>query len=280
VDAKAYSVSPQKEHWHTGAAVEDSTPMHGVRFEDLQIVVLSEQEARQRAAERKLNDVLCDDSFHGVKGILMTSVEEISCLIKCVLLRALEDAYRCQHYVDVIAALHANYVSEECCAPMAKPTQFKRSLLDACQKEYEALFFQGEKDQYSHRITGQGLEAYREKYQHRRRLAMMALFAKLFIQGLLALKVVDRVFHDLIEQCQISVDPFHLEYICNLLSSIGHILDRSSKGEALVNFIMLHLAEFKSGSIVLALACPNGVGFKSITLRRIAGQPSASGRGY
>lgn len=164
---------------------------------------------------------------------------------KCVISRALEDAYRCQNYVDVIAALHSQHPSFAPCRDGQKSLKFTRILLDVCQNEYEALFFTSDRNSPTQKIVG--LEAYREKYQHRRRLALIGLFGMLFVQGLLGVKVIERVLHDLIEQCQDALDPFHVEYICHLLGAIGPMLDSSAKGESLLTFVLSRLEHFKHG---------------------------------
>jgi len=228
----------------TGQCLEDHVLMSDLHMEDLSIDVASEEDAKRSEIVYQLttalNEVCQDNSTASLMRCLdamkIVTQIEVTLVMKFVISLALKDLSGCEHYADVIAALHTRYPSFASAESGEQPISFTRILRTACQEEYDALLLSpGTKKSEDRNSADQRTETL---------VALCTFFGKLYVRHLLLLKVVEYVVRDLLWPRRGLPETAHVDCVCQLLGEIMAAMNSSKEGSFL-DQVLVRLAHLK-----------------------------------
>lgn len=191
------------------------------------------QELR-RTANSLLNKV-CPESVATIADRLaeveVADTEELELLISLIFQKALAEPHYCETYADLAFRLKAAY-NEFPNPDGGKPVTFKATLLNICQKEFEALPTTLEPSSEEVEVLGPEEVEFRRQKTKARVLANMKFIGHLFLRQLLSAKVIGSVIQELVlcDQADVLPQEHVLECACELILSIGFTLDSMPAG--------------------------------------------------
>jgi len=178
-------------------------------------------------------------------NVELKKANELEYVIGIIFQKALDEPHYCETYADMVFALRNKYPEFPPEAEGERPHTFTRVLLNTCQNEFESLpttLEPTDEDTQKYAPDELFLEMKKRKGKV---LANMKFIGNLFLRQLLAAKVIGQVVHDLIGLRDGLPEEHMIECVCELLQAIGHTLDSSQTGKALMGQFAARLVDLK-----------------------------------
>jgi len=178
-------------------------------------------------------------------NVELKKADELEFVIGIIFQKALDEPHYCETYADMVFALRNKYPEFPPEHEGERPHTFTRVLLNTCQNEFESLPTTLEpSDEDRAKYTPEDLDLEIKKRKGKV-LANMKFIGNLFLRQLLAAKVIGQVVHDLIGLRDGLPEEHMIECVCVLLQAIGHTLDSSQTGKALMGQFAARLIDLK-----------------------------------
>ncbi|CAE7316696.1 unnamed protein product, partial [Symbiodinium pilosum] len=164
-------------------------------------------------------------------GIEPWNGEELRCIIQVIFNKAMAEPALCKACARMAVGLREHYLEFPHEDEDQKPVSFTRELLNICQEEFESMpatFGVSQEDKAKFPSAEALKEALASK-KHRM-LACVCFIGHLFLEGLLAMKVIRHIVHKLIGDGRRGWPPPEepkLECALELLTLVGRTLDES-----------------------------------------------------
>eukprot|EP00439_Symbiodinium_sp_Y106_P031895 s2259_g3.t2 len=192
--------------------------------------------------------------------IKLDNKEELGHLIQIIFKKAILEPDHSASFADILYGLRARYPQFRNEADAKKPWSFTRVLLNNCQDLYEShpCAFTFEPTDADRALYPEPADLQAELARRKdSMLAVLKLFAHLYLRGLLATKVIGQVVHDLIGmKAPTSELPeaTQIECVCALLEVCGPGMEEGSVGSTLLSTFQarlmdLHNAKFKGEEV-------------------------------
>lgn len=215
--------------------------------------------------KRSLNSLLnkiCPENVatigNRVAEVEVRNVEELEMVISIFFAKALAEPHYCETYADLVFVLKTAF-PEFPNPEGSKPVTFKSTLLDICQREFEAMPTSFKPTKEDEEKFGKEEIEFRRKKAKDRVLANMKFIGHLFLRQLLSAKVIGSVIQELTlcNRAQEVPQEHVIECACELLTNIGYTLDAMPAGAHALTQVCGRLKELKgrkgeNGKLVLS----------------------------
>ena len=162
-------------------------------------------------------------------GIELHNGEELKCILRSVFKKAIEEPAHGETCARIAVGFRERYPEFRPENESQKPLSFIRALVPICQEEFESMPITFEASQLDKAKfpRAETLQAELTRRKHRM-LACVSFLGHLFLERLLAMKVIGQIVHDLIGPRRGDGDPPHehmIECVLKLLTLVGRTLD-------------------------------------------------------
>jgi hypothetical protein len=131
------------------------------------------------------------------------TVEELEHVVRIIFSKALAELDKIETHADLIFSLRTRYPEFPPSHEGERAWNFTRMLLNMCQNEFESL--------------PELLDPTQQEKQKAKALALMRFIGNLFLRGMLAVKVIVEVVHDLIRVKPAPIEEHLIECACELM---------------------------------------------------------------
>jgi len=178
----------------------------------------------------------------------VASTSELEMVINSIIKKAYSEPHYCETYADLVFKLKG-YMPEFPSPDGGKPVNFKSTLLNCCQNEFDAMV-SSPPDLPPEEVEGLDQEEvnFRKQQRKARTLANMKFIGHLFLRSLLTPKIIGSVIQDL-AMCDAGdtlPGEYMVECICELLLSIGYTLEEMPAGKQALMQVCGRLKDLKS----------------------------------
>lgn len=205
----------------------------------------------RRSVQSLLNKV-CPENVgkiaEKIGAIEISTAQQLEIIIELIFKKALVEPHYCETYSDLVFCLKAAF--PEFPSPTSgKPTDFRSSVLNICQHEFEDLLMRFNPTEQ----LGPDEAADIRKKNKNRLLANIKFVGHLFLRHLLSAKVVGSVSRELAgcdAPAGLMPEEHALECVCELLMSIGFTMEAMPTGSKVIEEVCSRLQELKDAKTV------------------------------
>jgi len=174
---------------------------------------------------------------------------ELRSVVGILVNSALANQHYCETYADAVFRLSTRYPAFPPEEDGEKPIDFQRSLVNACQEEFESWPTSLEPTEAELALGSEDCQLAVSR-RKARMLAHMKFVGHIFLRGLLSVRVVAGVVDMLLtaDEGKFPSD-FHVESACELLESVGYTLDSTAKGKIVATQCFGRLTEIKQMAV-------------------------------